>query len=366
MHVDVAIIGGGIAGLSCAANLGPDVSAVVLEAEPTLGYHATGRSAALYTECYGSKTIHALTAASKPYLTELHPQTSSPRGLMFVAPTGDEEAIELLMDEFGPLVPSLVRLTPTEVEQSCPLFPASLVAGGVYEEGARDIDVDALLSSFASTARANGVTIMTSAPTTAIVRSSTGWTVVAGEFECTAEVVVNAAGAWGDRIAAMAGVQPLGLTPFMRSVFTFDPGQDPRAWPMIVDARERWYLKPEGPHLLGSGASEIPSEPMDARVDEADVALGIEKVTTVSNLRIRSVKNTWAGLRTFTPDRIPVAGFDPDHSSFFWLVGQGGYGIMTSPALGSLAASLVQSMDTPDALSTFEVSAEDLNPSRLR
>ncbi len=366
MHFDVAIIGGGIAGLSCAANLGPDISAIVLETEPTLGYHATGRSAALYTECYGSRTIHALTTASREYLTEIHPLTSSPRGLMFVAPAGDEEAIEDLMDEFGPLVPSLRRLIPKEVEQLCGLFPTSLVAGGVYEAGARDIDVDALLSSFAATARANGVTIMTSAPTTQIVRGSAGWTVIAGELECTAGVVVNAAGAWGDRIAAMAGVPPLGLTPFMRSVFTFDPGQDPRAWPMIVDARERWYIKPEGPHLLGSGASEIPSEPMDARVDELDVALGIEKVTTASTLRIRSVKNTWAGLRTFTPDRIPVAGFDPDHPGFFWLVGQGGYGIMTSPALGALAGSLLRSLETPKALSLCGVSAEDLDPRRLR
>ncbi|MCZ7533076.1 MAG: FAD-binding oxidoreductase [Acidimicrobiia bacterium] len=366
MHVEVAIIGGGIAGLSCAANLGSDVSAVVLEAEPTLGYHATGRSAALYTECYGSRTIHALTTASRTYLTELHPQTSTPRGLMFVAPSGDEEAIANLMVEFGPLVPSLLRLTPTDVEQSCGLFPTSLVAGGVYEKGARDIDVDALLSSFASTARVNGVTVMTSAPVTAIERSSGGWTVVTSDFQYTADVVVNAAGAWGDRIAAMAGVAPLGLIPLARSVFTCDPGQDPQAWPMIVDARERWYLKPEGPHLLGSGASEIPSEPMDARVDERDVALGIEKVTTASTLNIRSVKNTWAGLRTFAPDRIPVAGFDPDHPGFFWLVGQGGYGIMTSPALGALAGCLVRSLAIPEELSNCGVSVEDLDPLRLR
>lgn len=366
MDVDVAIIGGGIAGLSCAARLGPDLSAVVLEAEPAFGYHATGRSAALYTECYGSRIIHALTVASRPYLTETHPQTSSARGLVFVAPTGDEEAIEILMQEFGPLVPSLRRMTPRQVEEMCGLFPEPLVAGGVHEPNARDIDVDALLTSFITTARTNGATLMTGAPVTELRSTDTGWWIVAGGTEYRAKVVVNAAGAWGDQVALMAGVPPLGLTPFARSVFTFDPGQDPQRWPMIVDARERWYLKPEGPHLLGSGASEIPSEPRDARSDELDVALGIEKVTQASTLEITSVKNTWAGLRTFAPDRVPVAGFDPAHSGFFWLVGQGGYGIMTSPALGEIAACLIRSRPVPDEIINCGVSPEELDPARLR
>jgi D-arginine dehydrogenase len=366
MHTDVAIIGGGIAGLSCAAAIGPDATVVVLEAESTIGYHATGRSAALYTECYGSPVIRRLARASKEYLTVIHPELSSPRGLIFVAPKGDSEALDDLEGDFGSLVTGLRRLGPSEVEQACNLFPVSLVEGGVFEPDARDIDVDALLTSFARNARSKGSTILTRATITSLTRHGARWRIVAGAHELTADVVVNAAGAWGDRVAALAGVISLGLQPFARSVFTFDPGTNPQEWPMTIDARERWYMKPEGPLLLASGASEIPAEPHDVQPEEIDIALGIEKINAASSLSVRSVKNTWAGLRTFTPDRSPAVGFDNAVSSFFWLVGQGGYGIKTSPALGRLSAAAILGREVPQDIAELGVDAQDLDPVRFR
>jgi D-arginine dehydrogenase len=181
-----------------------------------------------------------------------------------------------------------------------------------------------------------------------------------------ARIVVNAAGAWADQIADLAGVDKIGLTPLLRSVFTFYVGAESVTWPLVVDAGEQWYFKPEGPNVLGSGASELPSDPVDARPPEIDVALGIEKINTATTLSIRSVRNTWAGLRTFASDRIPVVGFDRTAPGFFWLAGQGGYGIKTSPALGELAASLILTDTIPATVSAFGVTRESLAPERLR
>jgi len=366
VDTDILVIGGGIAGLSLAAALGDGVRTVVVEAEATLGYHATGRSAALYTECYGSETIRKLARASKPYLTQDDTPLIAPRGLIFVAPSGDDDALNDLARDFGPENARFFRISPEEVERACGVFPTRLTAGGMFEPDAADIDVDSLQTGYVAAARSNGVTILTDFRVTSITRSDSGWVVGTSDQEITASVLVNAAGAWGDGLALLAGVQPLGLTPLARSVFTFDPGMDPQPWPMTVDARERWYLKPEGPHMLGSAASELPSEPTDARPQEIDVALGIDKINRASDLQIRSVRNTWAGLRTFTSDRVPAVGFDPQEPAFFWLVGQGGYGIKTSPAIGSFAASVIHGRAIPDAVAAEGLTGSELAPERLR
>jgi len=366
MKVDVAIIGGGMAGLSVGAWVAPYSDVVVIEAEPTLGYHATGRSAAVYTECYGAETIRRLAQASHEYLTGTDDITS-PLQVMFVA--GDEEtgSIQNLLDTFLPLVPSLKRLSPTEVADRCSAFDASSVAGGVLEPGALNIDVHALQSGYERTIRSSGQSIITSAPVTRIARGGNGrWRIDAGDLRIDARVVVNAAGAWADRVARLAGIGEIGLTPLLRSVFTFNVGEESASWPLVLDAGVRWYFKPEGPHVLGSGASELPSEPVDARPPEIDIALGIEKINSATTLSIRSVRNTWAGLRTFAPDRIPVVGFDNAAPGFFWLAGQGGYGIKTSPALGELAASLILKDEVPDSISAFGITRESLTPARFQ
>jgi D-arginine dehydrogenase len=366
MQFDVAIIGGGIAGLSCAAYLGQHASVVVLEAEPTLGYHATGRSAALYTQRYGSGVIRSLAKASKPYLLGGETPLVTPRGLVFTAAVGDEPSLDELVSGYGDTGDDFRRLSSIEVEAVCPLFPSHMTAGGLYEPGAGDIDVAGLQARFIETARNHDVVIRTGARVDIIERTASGWSIVAGDVQVRATRIVNAAGAWGDVIATLAGVAPLDLRALTRSVFLFDPGSDPSAWPMFVDAREQWYIKPEGPLMLGSAASELPSEPVDAKPEELDIARGIDRVNERSTLSITHVKTTWAGLRTFTGDRVPAVGFDPDAPDFFWLVGQGGYGIKTSPALGLLASSLLCGAGVPDELAALGVSEDALSPRRFR
>ena len=365
MECDVLVIGGGIAGLSAAAWLTDETDVILVEAEDHLGYHTTGRSAALYTECYGDGPIRRLTLASRDYLTS-HDGLTSPRPVLFVGNTSDQEALEALYQEFVGLVPSLSLISAEEVCGLCPAVRLENTSGGVYEPGAMEIDVDALQSMFAKSVRANGGRILTGSPVRSITRHGSGWRVFVGDTTITTRIIVNASGAWGDSIAKMAGVTPLDLQPLLRSVFTTTVPMETDDWPFVIDAHEQWYFKPEGPNVLGSAASELPSPPTDARPPEIDVALGIERINTMSNLSIRSVKATWAGLRTFTPDRNPAIGFDPDHEGFFWLVGQGGYGIMTSPAIGELSASLIVSDKVSQRAERFGVSSDSLAPGRFR
>ena len=352
--------------MSVGAWLAPHCDIVVLEAEATLGYHATGRSAAAYTECYGAEIIRRLAQASHGYLTRGDGLTS-PLPVMFVADATETELIQTLLDTFLPLVPTLERLTSSEVVDRCSAFDRSGVAGGVLEPGALNIDVHALQTEYERTIRSHGRSIVTSAAATNIAPTRNGrWSIDAGEHHIDTRIVVNAAGAWADEIADVASVGRIGFEPLLRSVFTFDGGPDSSSWPLVVDAGERWYFKPEGPHVLGSGASELPSEAVDARPPEIDIALGIEKINAATNLSIRSVRNTWAGLRTFAPDRAPVVGFDSHAAGFFWLAGQGGYGIKTSPALGELAASLILEDSVPARISAFGINREALSPARFR
>lgn len=366
MDVEVAVIGGGIAGLSAAAFLAPRTSVVVLEKETTLGYHATGRSAALYTECYGEDPIRRMTLASKSYFVDRDEPFGTGRGVMFMAPSGDASAISEFYGTFSPLVPDLETLTSSQVSDLVPVIAAETTAGAVLEPGALDLDVHGILSSYATTVRNHDGLIATRSEGTTIEQSGGRWIIEAGEHSVTAEILVNAAGPWGDHIALMAGVQPLGLSALKRCAFTFDPGFPTADWPMVVDIDENWYFKPEGPHLLGSAASEIPEDPSDARHDELDVALGIMRIAGATNLTIRSVKNQWAGLRTFAPDRIPAVGPDPDVPGFFWLVGQGGYGIHTSPAMGAMTASLIVDDRPPDELVSYGITSEMFDPQRFR
>ncbi len=366
MQVDVAVIGGGIAGMSCAASIAPRTSVAVLEAEPTLGYHATGRSAALYTECYGEEPIRRLTLASKSYFIERDEPFGTKRGVMFLGPAGDSSHVNDFHAAFSSLVPDLVVLSPREVSETVPIVKAEMTAGAVLEPRAMDLDVHAILTSFASTVRAHGGSIVTSNRAASFDRNRGKWLISTSDTTVEANTVVNAAGPWGDLVAEKAGVEPLGLTPLKRSAFTFDPGFATADWPMVVDMGESWYLKPEGPHLLGSAASELPQDPSDARPDEIDVALGIHRITEATTLTIRSIKNQWAGLRTFTPDRIPAVGRDGAVPDFFWLVGQGGYGIHTSPAMGALSAGLILDGAVPSGVAAYGITTEMLDPARLR
>ena len=366
MDVDIIVIGGGIAGLSAAAFLAERADVVLLEAETTLGYHATGRSAAMYTECYGNASIRRLAMASKTYLVDRDEPLGIERPVLFVAPDDEPDAIGATFDEFRPGVPSLRIVSAQESHEICDALDTSRISGGVLEPHAMELDVHGIEMSYRQTALAGGASIRTDRRVETISTVDRRWRVTAGDTTWEAPVVVNAAGAWGDEIASSAGVAPLGLTPLRRSAFIFDPHRPARDWPLVVDTSEQWYFKPEGPNVLGSAANEIPSDPVDARPDELDIALGIDRINAATDFGIRSIASSWAGLRTFTPDRTPAVGFDPAHEGFFWLVGQGGYGIKTSPALAAITAGLVLDGQLPDEVARHGVTPRDLDPARFR
>ena len=364
MDADVVVIGGGIAGLSVSAWLAPHCDVALLEAEDTLGYHATGRSAAIFTECLGDEPIRRLTKASRSYLVSQEDLTQ-PHRVMFVARPGKADQLKAFDSVLSALSPTVERFSPSDVANLCPAFGPDASSGAVVELGAMTIDVHGLQTAYTRTIRGHGGMISLSSRVESLEKKAERWHVVAGDLSISTRVVVNATGAWGDAVAEMAGVPPLGVMPLLRSVFTFATSFDSSAWPLVMDMDYEWYFKPEGPNVLGSGASEILSDPSDVRAPEIDVALGIERINEATSLAIRSVRNTWAGLRTFTPDRLPAVGFDRRNPGFFWLVGQGGSGIKTSPALGELAASLILSDAVPERLAEHGIERGLFDPRRF-
>ena len=368
---DVAVIGGGIAGASAAYELAAHGSVVLLEKEATCGHHSTGRSAALFTECYGDSVVRRLAMGSRAFLESPpdgftdHP-ILTPRPLMFVGADDRIDALNRTHAEFAELVPTAGRLTGDEATALCPVLDPAVTAGGVLEPDAQDLDVHALHLGYQRDLRERGGTLRTSTLVQAMRRIGAGWEIDTGDDTLRVDTVVNAAGAWADVIATMAGVEPVGLVPKRRTAFTFRPPSEARTWPMVIDIDERWYFKPEGPLLLASPADETPMEPHDVRHREEDVALAIARIQGATTMTIRSIEHAWAGLRSFVADRRPVNGWAPDASGFYWLAGQGGYGIKTSPAMAAFAAGLITGSGLPDHLIEVGLTLEQLSPDRLR
>ena len=357
---DIVVVGGGIAGISAAFALAQrGMQVAVVEREETLTAHSTGRSAAQFLASYGEPANRRLSAASRAFLDSdadglADSAVLVPRNVLWVAPHAFEGHLDERIEAN--------RVTATECEPLdveltiaiCSALDPQWLAGGVIEYGGFDIDVAELHQAYVRGARALGVTILREHGARGLARSGSTWHVdtTAGAFSC--EVVVNAAGAWADEVAVLAGARALGMRPLRRTVFTFSTTYDADGWPLVIAADETFYFKPEGPgQLLGSPADEHPDSPCNARPREIDVAMGIDAVNQATRLEIRSVRSTWAGLRTFAPDRVPVVGFDPDVVGFFWCAGQGGTGIQTAPAIASLTADVICG-DEPTA------AAEDL------
>jgi D-arginine dehydrogenase len=363
--VDVIVVGGGIAGVSAAYEIAAGANVTLLEREEQLTYHTTGRSAAAYLETYGSPTVRRLTIASRPFFVDA---LLSPRGLLWIGPSSRVPVMEAMADAGRALVPSVRLVDAAEARALCPVLRPEHAAVAVFEPDAADIDVAALHQEYVRGVRTRGGEIVRSSPVTALHRDADGWTVETPDASHRADVIVNAAGAWADEVAGLAGVAPISLQPLRRTAFTSPApdGIDVRDWPLVADVDDSFYFKPEGPQLLCSLADETLSPPCDAKPDPLDVALAIKRINEATTLELRHVRRAWAGLRSFVADRTPVAGFDLDTPGFFWLAGQGGYGIQTAPAMAQATAGLVLDGRLPDALTQLGVQAADLSPARCR
>jgi glycine/D-amino acid oxidase-like deaminating enzyme len=359
MTYDFLVIGGGIAGTSAGAALSALGTVCLLEAEDALAYHASGRSAALYEAQYGLPSTTALNRASRQAHETLDGGLLSPRGLLLLAGPGDETAFA---DDCTKM--HLDRLTPAEAQGIIPILDLSHVTAAAHHTDAWDIDTDRMVQHFARVIRANGA-MHTGAPVTAIARTDTGWRVSTPNADLTARTLVNAAGAWADQVAVMAGVAPLGLTPLRRSMARMPApgGHDVSGWPMLFGVGESWYAKPDAGAWLVSPAEEGPVDaPHDAFADDMVLAEGIARYQPFVTEEVTRVTSSWAGLRTFAPDRNLVIGHDARDPAFLWNAGQGGYGFQTAPAASALLADLVAGR--PSVLDADTIAT--LSPSRFR
>ncbi len=366
------IIIGGIAGASAGFELANFGTVALLEREWQFGHHSTGRSAAVFLKSHGPEVIRALASISKSFL--LNPPVGfaeypllQSRGLLLVGGPGDLTLLDKAAGESGRYVGGIQRLNSDEARKMVPVLRRDYLGGAVFDPEAMDIDVHALHQGFLRGLRARGGKTIIAADASNIVLASGHWTVATHSAEFAGRVLVNAAGAWCDRIAILAGVQPVGLVPKRRSAFIFKPPPDisVAGWPVVHDIHETFYFKPDAGKILASPADETPIEPCDVHAEDADIATAIERIQRCAALPVSHIDRKWAGLRSFVRDGCPVVGYDPRVPAFFWIAGQGGYGIETSPAIGRLSASLALHRGVPNDLGDLGVSAETLSPARF-
>ena len=372
---DFLVIGGGIAGLSAAATLARHGRVTVIEAEEAIGYHSSGRSATFSHFGIGNVTVRGLTAYSRAFFE--HP----PEGFSDVPPGRRASALfvatEPMLETLDSLQAEMARfsdaLEPVGPERMRALFPPLRTGPGAALRGVADrsgirLDADALLQGYARAVRNAGGSVLVGRRIAAVEGGGGEWLVrsEAGE-EWRAPVIVNAAGAWADRVAGIAGVAQLGMEPKRRTIIMVDPpeGADVRGWPFLKTAVDDFYMLPEGGKLIASPVDEVPSDPTDAQPEEYDVALAAAKVEEYTHLTVRRIAHSWAGLRSFVADRVPTAGFAPDAPGFFWLAGQGGYGLQTAPAMAEIVEALVLGSAWPAGLAALGVVPENIRPERL-
>ncbi len=372
MMYDFIVIGAGIAGASMAYELARCGSVCLVEAESRPGFHATGRSAALFAPSYGGREIRAVTRASRAFFDRPpssfceHPLLT-PRGCLYIARTDQSVRLHLMVDSVRATGGTVGIVGIEEAMTRVPLIRAGYLAAAALDSDAMDIDVDALHQGFLRGARSAGARLMTCTTAARIKQRNGIWSVDLVDGSIRAPVLVNAAGAWADEIAEACGARRIGLQPLRRTALLVDPpaGIDIRLWPAVIDTDEEFYFKPDRIQLLLSPADEIPQAPGDALPEELDVALGVERVQSALEFDVQRVTHRWAGLRTFSPDRVPVVGFDPRVDGMFWCAGQGGYGIQTAPAMARIAAALVKEEHIPADVEAEGLTAEDLSPHRF-
>lgn len=369
---DVLVIGAGIAGASVAHALARHARVLVLEREAQPGYHSTGRSAAQYIASYGPPQVRALTVASRGFLEQppagfADVPLLKRRSTLTVGFTGQEALLDEAEAVLRAVADSGERLDADAARAMVPVLRREHLIGAIHEPESYDIDVHALHQAYLRGLRRGGGAVVTGAEVTALRFEQGRWRLSAGGAAYEAPVVVNAAGAWCDVIAGLAGVAPIGLVPRRRSALIFAPpaGLETAHWPLVIAADHGWYVKPDAGQLLGSPANEDATEPQDVQPEEMDIALAMHRIEQATTLQVRP-SHTWAGLRSFVPDGDLVGGWDAQAPGFFWIAGQGGYGIQTSPAMGEACAALIRRQPLPAHVAGAGLTPAMLSPQRLR
>ena len=368
---DVLVIGAGIAGASVAAELARDARVALLEMESQPGYHTTGRSAAMFAPTYGPQAIRALTRASQAFFRSPPEGFSdrpllSRRGLMMVARHDQLPALDVAIAELAGEA-KVERLDAEAARIHCPLLREGYAAGGYYQPDTSGIDVNALHQGYLRALKTRGGTLAVDFPVQTLARQSGLWTAASPATEYRAPLVVNAAGAWADKVGAIAGAEKIGLVPKRRSVLIIKApdGVAVDRLPLVVDMDEGFYLKPDAGRLLISPANEDPDVPSDVQPDELDIAICIDRIERAFDLQVGRIENRWAGLRNFVADKTPVAGFSEMADGFFWLAGQGGYGIQSAPALSRYAAAALLGHPIPADILSHGLDPASLSVARL-
>ena len=365
---DIIVIGGGIAGVSAAAELAAGARVTLLEMESQPGYHATGRSAAFFAAAYGHRIVREITASCESFL--LNPpdgftdvELLRPRDCMFFAREDQQESLHAMLEEYD----SLAFIDAAAVRERVPVFAEGYLYGAAHERRGGDLDVDALLQGYLRLFRRLGGELKNDHRVDGLRFENGTWRVTAGAAEFRAPVVVNAAGGWVEQVAELAGLGSLGIRPMRRTALTVDApdGISISDWPEMVDVDEEFYFKPEAGLIMISPADETPTRPCDAQPEDLDVATGVYRFEQATGLDVRQVRSSWAGLRTFAPDRLFVTGFDPRAEGFFWLAGQGGYGIQSAAAMAQMTRYLVQDIEPDEAFAAVSRYVEELSPARL-
>lgn len=374
-RVEIVVIGGGIAGVSAAALFARHAPTVLLERESALGYHSSGRSATFYHFGIGDDVVRGLTAASRFFFADPPPGYSDvplwqEKAALFIATPQHMDELVALETEMRRFTDSIARVGPDEMQAIVPVLKVGGegAVAGVLDTGGRKLDADLLLQANARALRAAGSEIRFNAGVTGIAHDGTEWIVDTAEGSYAAKTVVNAAGAWADELAVLAGVRPLGLTPLRRMIIGFDPPEGiPIAdWPFLKTVQDDgFYMLPDAGRLLVSPMDVTPSPPCDVQPEDYEMALAAWRIEEATTLSVGRIALKWAGLRSFVADKVPTAGFAPDAPGFFWLAGQGGYGLQTSPAMAMAAEALLFGLPWPGLLSEHGVEPHHIRPDRL-
>jgi len=370
MQYDFLVVGAGISGTAAACELASHGRVLLVEAEVTPGYHATGRSAALFTPHQGTPLVQAINRASAPFFAAppagfTDHDLLTPRGGLTIAEPGQENQLQDLLELSAP-GREVHPIDPETALTLAPILRAERIGAAVHEPGVADIDVAALHQGYLRAFKQRGGTLICGQRISALDHQTGLWTARTADAQFQARIIVNAAGAWSDQVAALAGALPIGLVPKRRTAIIVDglPGLDTRAMPTVDFTATDAYFKPDGGRIMASLGDQDPVDAQDIQADEWEIALLADWLQRETKLTVRRIGHSWAGLRSFAPDDSPVVGYDNAVPHFFWLAAQGGYGIMMAPALGQAVAALARHHDLPDALKIQGIDAADLRRSR--